>query len=238
MHAHKLLAAAALLGACGGDPEECFTLTVDPVVCDPARATFSLASTNPYYPLKIGSLAILEGTENDVPVRLERRVLAEIQDVLGVLTRVVEEREFANDQPVEVSRNYVVEASDGTVCYFGEDVDLYENNVIVGHEGTWHAGVRGATPGILMPAAPKLGDAYRQEEAPDTALDQSRVTATGATMTFAGTSYDDVITIVDANPLDDEDACGEEAKLYAPGVGEAADPAKILVSFTPGMDPE
>jgi hypothetical protein len=238
MHAHKLFAvAAALLGACGGAPEECFTPTVDLAVCDPARATFSLASTNRYYPLKIGSVAILEGTEGGVVIRTERRMLAETQDLMGVRTRVLEVREFAGDALVEIARNYLVEAGDGTVCKFGEDVERYENEVLVGRDGSWRAGVRGATPGIVMPAAPKVGDAYFQEMAPGIALDQGRVTATGETMMFAGTSYDDVIAIADANPLSGNNACKERTKRYAPEVGEAADTDRMLVSFTPGMDP-
>jgi hypothetical protein len=236
MHANKLIAAAALLGACGGDPEECVAPTIDEAACDPAIATFTLASTNPYYPLKIGSVAILEGTEDGAQIRIERRVLGETLDVLGVVTRVLESKELVDGQLVELARNYYAETSDGTVCYFGEDVDFFENGVLVNHDGTWRAGVRSAKPGIIMPAMPKVGDAYNQEVAPGIAMDQGRVTATGATMTFAGTSYSNVITVVDTNPLDEEAPCEEETKLYAPGVGEAADTGKMLMSFTPGMD--
>lgn len=239
MHAKKLVAAALLLplGACGDDPKECVTPTIDAAACDPAVATFSLATTNPYYPLRVGNVSILEGTEDGVLIRVERRVLAETQVVMGVTTRVLEARELKDGVLYEVARNFYVEAAGGTVCYFGEDVEFYENGVVVSRDGSWRAGVHDAKPGIIMPAMPKVGDAYFQEVAPDVALDQGRITAVGGTMTFAGTRYDNVVTVADSNPLDDEDPCEEETKQYAPGVGEAADTVKTLVSFTPGTDP-
>lgn len=234
MHASKLIV-AALLGACGGDdPKECFTTTVEAAICDPATATFSLASTNPYYPLKVGGVAILEGTEDGVLIRVERRVLADTEVVMGVTTHVLEARELKDGAIYEIARNFYVEAADGTVCYFGEDVEFYENGVLVNRDGSWRAGVGDAKPGIIMPAAPRVGDAYFQENAPGIALDMGRVSKTDSTMTLAGTSYNNVVTVLDVNPIDDEDPCEEEPKLYAPGVGEAADTVKTLVSFTPG----
>jgi len=235
MRANKLIL-VALLGACG-DTKECVTPTIDAEVCDPEVARFSLATTNLYYPLKPGSVAILEGNEDGVQVRVERRPLGEVELVMGVMTHVLETREIRSGALYELTRNFFVEAADGTVCYFGEAVDFYENGVVVGHEGSWRAGAGGAKPGIIMPASPKVGDAYFQENAPDVAQDQGRVMATGMTATFAGMSYDNVITIQDLNPIDDEDPCEGETKQYVPGIGEAADAEKTLVSFTPAPDP-
>jgi hypothetical protein len=238
MHAKNLTVAAVLLAApaCGDDPKECFTPTVSAATCDPARTTFSLVTTNPYFPLRPGNVSILEGTDGGVPVRVERRVLGETETVMGVRARVLEVRELRDGQLREVARNYYAEAVDGTVCHFGEDVDEYENGEVASHDGSWRAGVHDAKPGIAMPASPKVGDVYFQEVAPGVAQHQGRVTAVGGTMTFAGMSYTDVVTIGDADPLDGG-ACAEQTKHYAPGVGEVADGVTTLVSFTPGMDP-
>jgi len=241
----SILGAAATFFACGDDGgtggeggaagEACFETTVDAALCDPATATFSLASTNPYYPLKVGSVVILEGTEDGELIRVERRVLPDTMVVAGVETHVLEAIEYIDGEIYEVARNFYVEASDGTVCYFGEDVDFYENGAVVSHDGSWRAGVGDAKPGVIMPAVPKVGDAYYQEVAPGTAEDMARVAATGRTEVFAGMSYGDGIQVLDSNPIDDEDPCEDEEKLYVPGIGEAADTAKRLVSFTPGM---
>ena len=44
----------------------------------------------------------------------------------------------------------------------------------------------------------------------------------------------DTIQIMDTNPIDDEDPCGEEEKRYAFGIGEIKDTVLEFVSFTPG----
>lgn len=234
MHANKLLV-AALLGACGGDPPECHTPTIEASICEPGGATFRSGSTNPYYPLLAGSVAILEGTEGGVPIRIERRVTGETIIIQGVTTRLLEVKRLRDGVLAEITRNYFVETTEGTVCHFGVDVDEYENDQVSGHEGTWRAGSAGAKPGIMMPATPKVGDVYFQDLADDVALHQGRVTEVGGTMTFAGMSYDNVITILDSDPLDDAAACAEETKLYAPGVGEVVDGAAMLISSMPGM---
>ena len=60
---------------------------------------------------------------------------------LTVLARVVEEREWKDGKLVEVSRNYYARcAQTSDIYYFGEDVDIYENGVVVSHDGTWLAG--------------------------------------------------------------------------------------------------
>jgi hypothetical protein len=66
-----------------------------------------------------------------------------------VTTRVVEEIEWEDSIPfgtidagealIERSLNYFAQTQDGTVCYFGEAVDIYENGVVVSHEGAWRA---------------------------------------------------------------------------------------------------
>ncbi len=232
---------AASLAACGedepsGDP--CYPATIDGAICDPASTTFSLVSTNRYFPLIVGAELVLEGAEDGETIRVERRVLDTTETLtiggVDVVARVVEDRETVDGELVEVARDFYAEASDGTVCYFGEDVDNYENGAIANHHGSWRAGDGEAKPGVIMPAMPAVGQSYFQENAPGTALDMSRVTAIGETMTFAGTSYEDVVTVSDINPLESCDSDEEETKRYAPGIGEVQDEAAVLVSFTTG----
>ncbi|MFN0245831.1 MAG: hypothetical protein ACKV2T_02915 [Kofleriaceae bacterium] len=216
----------------GETKDQCYPPTVDVARCDPALATFSLASTNPYYPLRVGNVTILEGVEDGQSIRVERRVLADTEVVKGVTTHVLEARELIDGQIYEIARNYYVEAYDGTVCYFGEAVEFYENGQLVNRNGSWRADEGNAKPGVIMPAAPAVGDAYFQENAPGIAIDMGRVTDVTSTMMFAGQSYDNVVTVMDSNPLDTCD--DEEVKFYVPGIGESGDTAKLLVSFTPG----
>ena len=231
-----MAAVLILTAACGGggEPtgEACYATTVAISACDPATATFSLASTNEYYPLDVGSEVILEGTEEGKVIRVERRVLADTEVVMGVTTHVLEAREFIDGELYEIARNFYVEASDGTVCYFGEFVEFYENGVVINNDGSWRAGDEGAGPGIIMPANPTVGDAYFQENAPEIALDMGRVVSTTMTLVVNGETHTDVLAVMDVNPLDT--CADEEQKLYVPGIGEAGDTVKTLISFTPG----
>ena len=210
-----------------GDP--CYPTTLPLSLCDPGTATFTLDSTNRYYPLITGSLTVLEGEDDGEFIRIERRVLDEVENVGGVMTHVLEHTEWVDGEIEEIARNFYVETTDGTVCYFGEDVQNFRNGMPSNTNGSWRVGVDGAVPGIIMPANPAVGDAYFQEMGLD-AMDMGRVVQVGATMTVNGTSYDDMVQIMDVNPL--ETCNEEEPKLYVPGIGEVADVDVVLVEYS------
>ena len=69
-------------------------------------------------------------------------VLSQTQEVDGVVTGVLEERETKNGKLIEVSRNFLAtDRNTGDVYYFGEDVDNYKNGKVVDHESAWRAGI-------------------------------------------------------------------------------------------------
>ena len=217
---------------------ECHPTTVDVALCDPSVATFSLASTNPWYPLTPGLVVNLEGEgegdEAGIHMTVVRTVLEETETVMGLETHILRHETYYDGVIHEIANNVYVEATDGTVGYFGEDVEFYdEGGVFENTDGTWKAGEDGALPGVIMPANPEVGDAYYQENAPGFALDQGRITAVDLTTEIGGQVYD-TLQIMDTNPIDDEEACVEEEKRYAFGIGEVRDTVLELVSFTPG----
>jgi hypothetical protein len=59
----------------------------------------------------------------------------------------------ADEELIEISRNYFAQTqtgpAPGTVCYFGENVDIYEDGEIVSHEGAWRAEAAVAYPAAL-----------------------------------------------------------------------------------------
>ena len=63
-------------------------------------------------------------------------------------------------------------------------------------------------------------------------MDMGRIESTGDTVTLNGQAFDNVVSILDINPLV---TCAEdeEIKLYAPGIGEIKDVDIEFVSFTP-----
>lgn len=208
----------------GGGPAEIPEGGLPIAVCDPAAGPFSTTIDNPFFlPLPVGEAAILEGTEDGAPIQLQVTLLDETEVVAGVTTRVMEERESEDGELVEVSRNFVAQAADGTVCYFGEDVDDYSDGEIVGHSGAWRAG--GANqPGILMPPSSALtvGTYYSEEVAPDVALDRAEIVAVGETVTVPAGSFTDTVRVREWSPLEPD---VEEFKVYARGVGILMDAA-------------
>lgn len=234
---------AACSDATGGDDgpgelPECHPTTLDVALCDPEKAEFSLKSTNPYYPLIVGSVVELagegEGDEAGIQVTVTREVLEETRTILGVQTHILRHETRFDGVLHEIALNFYVEATDGTVCYFGEDVEFYdEMGEFENTDGTWKAGKDGALPGVIMPAMPKVGDAYYQEFAPGIALDMGRVNRDDLTTTIDGKEYE-TIQIMDTNPIDDEEACELEEKRYAYGVGEVKDTVLEVVKFKPG----
>ena len=202
---------------------------------DRGRCTFSTTGSNPYLPLWPGYSLLLEGEVEDagetIDVAAKITVLPETELVDGVLTRVVEERESEDGEVVEVSRNFMALCREtGDVWYFSEDVDDYEDGVIVGHGGAWRAGVAGAKPGILMLGTPVLGARYFQEIAPGVAEDRGEVTGLGEEVEVPAGIFDQTVTIVDTSAL--SAGAGDE-KIYAHGVGLIKDEDLELVEITP-----
>ena len=150
-----------------------------------------------------------------------------LDDLGTVRTRVVEEREWADGELVEVSRNFfAICCRTLAVYYFGEDVDIYEGGQIVGHEGAWRAGEDAAMPGLMMPGTFLLGSRYYQEFAPDVAMDRGENVAMGLTIETPAGVFEDCVEVLETTALDPEE---EGTKIYCPGVGLAIDEELELV---------
>jgi hypothetical protein len=230
-----------LVAACGGGgsgtdapppPIDATAATPDATlqveVCDPAAGPFSLTIDNPYFPLPVGRHLVLDGMEGATVVHLEITVQDLTEDVAGVTTRVLEERESADGELVEVSRNFFAQAPDGTVCYFGEDVDIYEGGVIVGHDSAWRADGADNRPGIMMPPAPAIGVSYPQEVAPGIAEDMAEIVGIGESLTVPAGTFTDTVRTDEWTPLEPGVV---EGKWYVRDVGLTVDDTLNLTSF-------
>ena len=194
--------------------------------CALTRNDFTLQSTNAYFPFDVGNLWVLRGDEDGVLTELRVSVLDDTQQIGGVTTRVIEERESQNGELVEVSRNFFAATGEGTVCYFGEDVDIYANGAIVSHEGSWRADAPGNSAGIFMPADPRPGVKFAIEGAPGVAEDQGQIVGVGSVGVPAG-SFGETIRLREYNPLDGD----KDYKVFAKGVGIVIDGPLALVSY-------
>jgi len=186
------------------------------------------AGESPYFILKPGSQLTLEGKEDGKTVRLVVTVLDETKIVGGIEARVVEERESEDGALVEVSRNFMaIHKTTRDVYYLGEEVDIYKNGKIVDHEGAWLHGSKGATLGLLVPAAPVIGQRYYQEVAPGVAMDRAQIVSVSERVTTPAGTFEKCLKTEETTPLEPGD---KEYKLYAPGVGLVRDGLLALVS--------
>lgn len=180
---------------------------------------------NPYFILEPGYVLTLDhGRE-----RLVITVLPDTRVIDGVETRVVEERETNGAAVVEVSKNYfAINSRTSDVFYFGEDVDIYKNGKVTGHEGAWLSGVGGARFGLMMPGAPAAGARYYQEIAPRVAMDRAQILTLGDTLVTPAGTFSGVLKIEETTPLEPG---AREYKYFAKGVGLLQDGDLKLSSY-------
>jgi hypothetical protein len=201
-------------------------------------ANFVDSVDNPYFPLVPGTRWVYEGTSEGEVERTEVEVLDERREIEGISAVVVRDTVYIDDEMVEDTHDWFAQDSEGNVWYLGEDSHEYENGQDVGTSGSWEYGVDGALPGIVMPAEPAVGDAYRQEYYPGEAEDMGEILEVGISHSIALGDYDDVVVTEDWNPLEPDVV---EHKWYARDVGMIAEAAVAggderaeLVEFAPG----
>jgi hypothetical protein len=185
---------------------------------------------NPYFILEPGYFLVLAKGNEELTIT----VLDETKKVDGVETRVVEERETNKGKLVEISRNFfAISNRTNNVYYFGEEVDLYMDGKIVGHEGAWLSGVKGARFGLMMPGTPLVGGRYYNEIAPEVAMDRSEIVSMKETVETIGGTFKNCLKVEETNPLEPGN---KEYKYYARGVGLINDDNAELIKY--GMKPK
>jgi hypothetical protein len=199
---------------------------------------FAAQGANVYFNLNPGTFLALE-EEGDELTRVEITVLAETEPItvpgLGtVTTRVVQERETVDGEVVEISRNFFALCGGrNDLVYFGEDVDIYNEDGSITHEGAWRAGQPDgnglAEPGILMPGTFLLGSRYFQELADGVALDRAEHVAMDLTVETEAGTFDECVQIRETTPLEPK---SESLKIYCAGVGLVNDSGAELVEYS------
>lgn len=180
---------------------------------------------NQHFIMEPGFQLVLESDDT----KLHVTVLDETKTVDGVVTRIIEEKEWEDGELYEISRNYFAMCEQTKdVFYFGEEVDFYEDGKVVKHEGAWVAGVDGNRAGLIMPGTPKLGMKYYQEIAPGVAMDRAEIVSLDETCETPAGTFSKCLKIKEGSPLA---LFEEEYKYYAPGIGLIRDEDLRLVKY-------
>jgi hypothetical protein len=184
-------------------------------------ANFVRRIDNRYLPYKPGTRIHFTGVRGKTPQTDDEVVLHRTKTILGITCTVVRDTVSEHGRAVERTDDFYAQDRDGNVWYMGED--SFERNRagrFVKASDSWRSGVDGGKPGIIMPAHPRRGDAYRQEYyPPGKALDEARVLRLGATRKVPLGTFRHVLVTSEFSPAEPQ----TERKYYAPGVGEIAE---------------
>ena len=130
----------------------------------------------------------------------------------GVPCAVVYDRLYLRGRLRERTTDWYSQDASGNVWYFGErTAELDTHGKVTSTEGTWTAGVRGAKPGIYMPAHPHVGQMGRQEYYKGHADDHFKVIGV-----FTGSAGQNAVLTEEWTPLEPGTL---DHKLYVRGVG-------------------
>lgn len=222
--------AAMVLAACGGSGGAGGAATTP----DPADGTADLPRgaepfpldpralspdvTNPWFPLRAGTRWVYREVDQEGAVL---RVVVTATSVTrrianGVRARVVRDTVTLDGSVIEDTLDWYAQDTDGTVWYLGEDTAEFEDGALTSREGSFEAGVDGALAGVIMPAEPVVGAAYRQEYYEGVAEDNGEVLSLSESASVPAGEYDDLLQTADTNALEPDVL---EHKYYARGVG-------------------
>jgi hypothetical protein len=148
--------------------------------------------------------------------RVEVTVLDETREVMGIETRVVHDVVTEDGALVEDTYDWYAQDADGNVWYFGEETKEFENGKVSTTAGSWEAGIDGAQPGVLVPAEPEVGLAYRQEHYAGEAEDAAAVLSPDEQVEVPFGHFEGVLMTKEFTPLQPDVL---EHKFYARGVG-------------------
>ena len=200
---------------------------------DPEDFTEDFTNQNPFWPLAVGNKWVYEGEDEEIVVEVKD----ETKLIQGVTCIVVNDIANEDGVTVESTDDWYGVHLNGDVRYFGEiskNFEVFEGDdpeepELVDVDGSWKADRDGAKSGVLMFAAPQVGQVYRQEWAFGDAEDMGEVISNDYGYgndedldEFVPEELaelmcnDDCLVTRDYTPLE---ADAEELKYYAPGIG-------------------
>jgi membrane-associated phospholipid phosphatase len=203
----------ALPTACGSDDDSAgpdLPRGSEPVELAPGD--FVDRIDNAYWPMAPGSKWVYR----DGAQRVEVTVTERTRQILGIDATVVHDVVTEEGRLVEDTYDWYAQDRWGNVWYLGEETKEYENGKVVSTEGSWQAGVDGAEAGVVMPAEPEVGQAYRQEYYAGEAEDRGEILTVDDRAQVPFGSFDDVVKTKDTTPLEPKVL---EHKYYAEGIG-------------------
>src|SRR3954447_2096103 len=211
MHTRTIATVAATVAASLGPAGAALAQTA------PGPKDFVNEVDNRYFPLEQGSQWVYRGVEDGEPSRDVVTVTDQTIVIQGVRCTVAHDDLYISGKLEETTDDWYAQDRGGTVWYFGEDTkELDSNGNVTSTEGSWKSGVDGARAGIIMPAHPRVGDAYRQEFYAGHAEDFAKILDLKAPVSVPFGSFKKTLRTKESSPLEPGIV---DNKYYAKGVG-------------------
>jgi hypothetical protein len=186
-----------------------------------APADFGPSVTNPFFALKPGTTLVYTGTKDGNNAIDLFATTSRTKVIDGVTTRVVEDRLYLDNALEERTSDYYAQDRCGNVWYFGEDTaTLDSRGRVTSREGSFHAGVHGAQPGVFMQAHPQLGRRFRQEWDAGQAEDTFKAVQRNASITVPYGSVRHALRTEETTALEPGVL---DNKYYVAGLGQVAE---------------
>ncbi|MGH8835101.1 MAG: hypothetical protein ACRDWG_08930 [Actinomycetes bacterium] len=186
-----------------------------PVQLDPAA--FTTEVDNPYWPMVPGTTWVYTETDADgTKLRTKVTVTDQTKMVAGIEARVIHDVVSEGGQVVEDTFDWYAQDAAGNIWYLGEDTKEFEDGKLKTTAGSWETGVDGAQAGVIIPAQPLPGMAYRQEYYQGKAEDNGAVLSLEEFAKVPFGSFHDLLMTRDTTPLEPDLV---EYKFYAKDVG-------------------
>ena len=180
-------------------------------------ANFAATINNRYFPLKPGTGFHFKGVLGTTPQTDDEIVTHQTKMIVGIKCTVVRDTVSEHGAAIERTFDYYAQDKQGNVWYMGELSLERKNGRFAKASDSWKSGVNGGQPGIIMPANPQPGDAYRQEYyPPGQALDEAHVIGTGGRVQVPYGSFKQPLVTSEYSPLEPQ----TEQKYYVAGLGE------------------
>ena len=186
----------------------------EPVTLDPDDFTSRI--DHPYWPMRPGTVWHYVESDGHGTQRVTVTATRRTRIIAGIRARVVHDVVRERGEVVENTRDWFAQDSGGTLWYLGEHTEEYEGGELVSTEGSGEHGVDGAQAGVILPARPRSGCAYREEFKAGEAEDGARILSRTESMDTPTGFHRRVLHTANTNPL--EPAILEN-KFYARGVG-------------------
>jgi hypothetical protein len=186
-----------------------------PVSLNPA--SFTAEVNHPYWPMKPGTRWTYREVENGEVMQVVMVATTQTRKLAdGITARVVRDTVRAGGSIIEDTFDWYAQDAAGNLWYLGEDTAEFDNGKITSRHGSFEAGKNGALPGIMLPADPAAGMAYREEYYAHEAEDNGEVLSTAEMVQVAAGRYRGALLIKDTEAIEPD---VQEYKLYAKGVG-------------------